>query len=54
MKLRITHVAQVPDEIAMHIEHHILDRPFIPPPLELLQPFSDELLAIEISLVYLL
>jgi hypothetical protein len=54
MKLRITHVAQVPNEIATHTEHHIPDRLFIPPPPELLQLFSNELLAIEISLVYLL
>jgi hypothetical protein len=29
MKLWITHVAQVPDEIALLIQHHIPDRPFL-------------------------
>lgn len=54
VKLRVAHVPQVPHEITTHAEHHIPERPILPPPAELLKPTPDELLVVEIRLMYLL
>ena len=54
VKLRVAHVPQVPQEIAAHTEHHIPERPILPPSPELLKPTPDQLLVVEIRLVDLL